>query len=164
MNYKKVVCVPGNHDKWIEGNVFQAKKEFNNLKIDLLINEEIFYKNQLIYGMPYTPEFGNWSFMGNDIEREAYCSLISPDTTILVTHGPPQGYLDKLAKNGSDPGAHIGCQFIKRALETIKPAVHIFGHIHENSGVEMHDRTLLVNASCMDEYYRLVNGFKVIYL
>lgn len=164
MNYKKVICVPGNHDRWVESNQFTAEYEFRKLDIDLLIDKSIMFENHLIYGMPWTPEFGSWSFMANDIERQDRCDAIPCDTTILVTHGPPQGYLDVLAANGSQPGAHIGCQFIKKAMETIKPFLHIFGHIHEGAGIEVHDQTLLINASCMDEYYRLVNGFKVVYL
>lgn len=164
MNYKKVVCVPGNHDRWIEANQDKAKEEFNKLDIELLIDASTIFEGQLIYGMPWSPEFGSWSFMTNDIERDAYCNAIPSDTNILITHAPPKGYLDKLAINSSEPGKHAGCEFIKKAMETIKPSLHVFGHIHEGSGIEVHDQTLLVNASCMDEYYRLVNGFNVVYL
>ncbi len=164
LNYKKVVVVPGNHDKWIEMNLPLAKEEFKALDIDLLVCQETFFQNQLIYGMPYTPEFMNWGFMANDIERADYCDAIPPDTSVLVTHGPPQGYLDTLAANGSDPGMEAGCQHLKLAVQRIQPSVHVFGHIHEGGGMTTLGKTLLVNASCMDEYYRLVNGFKVIYL
>ncbi len=163
-NYKKVIVVPGNHDKWVEANQDQARKEFAAVGVELLIDESTFFDGQHIYGMPWTCEFGRWSFMGNDVERADKCDLIPDDTTILVTHGPPQGHLDALAANGSDPGAHVGCQRLRRAIDRVSPAVHIFGHIHEGAGVEVLAKTLLVNASCMDEYYRLVNGFKVIYL
>jgi Icc-related predicted phosphoesterase len=40
----------------------------------------------------------------------------------------------------------------------------VFGHIHEGNGIMMLDKTILVNAAHMDEYYQNKNGFKVIYL
>lgn len=164
LNYKKVVCVPGNHDRYIEANIPWAKDEFNKLGIDLLIDESTYFQGQIIYGMPWTPEFGSWSFMANDIERDTYCQAIDPQTTILVSHGAPYGYLDELAANSSDPGAHAGCKYLLEAIDRIKPTLCTFGHLHEGNGVQVVDRTLLVNASCMDEHYRLVNGFKVVYL
>lgn len=164
MGYKKVVCVPGNHDRWIDENTPLAKDEFAKLGIDLLIDQTMYYGNHVIHGNPWSPEFGSWSFMANDVEREGYCRLIPADTTILVSHAPPEGYLDTLAWGSSEPGKHAGCQWLKEAVLRIKPKLHTFGHIHEGSGIQGVDGTLLVNASCMDEDYRLVNGYKVVYV
>lgn len=163
-SYKKVVCVPGNHDKWVEANQDQATKEFKSISVDLLIDQETYHGGHMIYGMPWTPEFNYWSFMANDIERSDYCSRIPKDTDILVTHGPPMGYLDTIATNGSLPGVSAGCQFIREAVIRVEPKVHIFGHIHEGAGVQRLGKTLLINAASVNEYYRPTSNFTVIYL
>lgn len=46
-----------------------------------------------------------------------------------LTHGPPHRTLD-LTKSG----IHAGCEALKPRVETIRPAIHIFGHIHEARG------------------------------
>ncbi|KAA8894269.1 hypothetical protein FN846DRAFT_759682, partial [Sphaerosporella brunnea] len=38
---------------------------------------------------------------------------------VLVTHGPPCGYLD----------AAMGCAELTRALWRCRPSVHVFGHV-----------------------------------
>lgn len=164
MNYRKVICVPGNHDKYIHQNQALMKEEFAKLQIDLLIDAETYFEGKVIYGMPWTPIFCDWAFMADENKRKVHCEAISPDTDILITHGAPKGYLDVLAPGGSEPGAHAGCEFLKEAIVRIKPMLHVFGHLHEDSGIQMLDNTMLVNASSMDEHYRLVNGFKTIYL
>lgn len=164
MRYKKVVIVPGNHDRYSYENTPLVKDEFQKIGIDFLVDEPTFFQGQMIHGMPWTPEFGNWAWMTNDIERDGYCYCIDPNTNILVTHGPPKGYLDELGFGSSEPGANAGCQYLREAIDRIKPTLHTFGHIHEAAGIQVVDKTLLVNASCMDEHYRLVNGFKVVYI
>ena len=45
----------------------------------------------------------------------------------LVTHGPPLGYLDDLARGGN-----AGClDLLYEIKHRIKPKYHVFGHIHE---------------------------------
>lgn len=50
---------------------------------------------------------------------------IPADTNILITHGPPLGYLDS---NG------LGCESLRKALWKIKPLAHVFGHVHKGHG------------------------------
>jgi Icc-related predicted phosphoesterase len=162
--FGKIVVVPGNHDRWVEANQAQAKREFADNDMELLIHESTFHMGAIIYGHPMTPIFGNWAFMGNDRQRKLAADAIPLDTSILVSHGPPLGYLDKLAENGSAPGMSVGCKHLAEAVLRVQPEMHVFGHIHEGSGVMTLGKTLLVNASHMDEYYTPTNAFKVVYL
>ena len=164
-DYGRVICVPGNHDRWVEQNQLLAMSEFDESGIQLLIDQSTVYENTLIYGMPWTPIFGNWAFMGDLAKRKSRNNKIPTNTEILITHGPPLLYLDKLAHNGSIPFAHVGCEAISEALLRVKPKLHAFGHIHEGAGVLQHPcGTLLVNASFMDEEYRPTNPFAVVHL
>lgn len=162
--FGKVICVPGNHDRWVESNQAQAKQEFKDSGFELLVYESTFYMGAIIYGHPMTPVFGNWAFMGTDGDRKLAADAIPLDTFILASHGPPLGFLDELAENGSNPGFKVGCAHLREAVDRVRPKLHVFGHIHEQSGVMALEKTLLVNASHMDEYYRPINGFKVVYL
>jgi hypothetical protein len=43
-----------------------------------------------------------------------------------------------------------------------EPRVHVFGHIHEGSGVFVDDGITYINASICDRYYDLANPVRVI--
>lgn len=162
--FGKICCVPGNHDRFVEENQDQAKQEFEDNGFHLLIHESFEYMGEKIYGHPMTPIFGDWAFMGDYEECKVAASLIPHDTTILASHGPALGHLDQLAENGSKPGDHVGDPHLNKALSRIQPKLHTFGHIHEGAGIKTLDKTLLVNASYMNEYYSPTNAFKVVYL
>ena len=51
--------------------------------------------------------------------------IVPPDVDILVTHGPPAGYL-------SDD--RNGCDGLRKALWRIRPMLHVFGHVHSSYG------------------------------
>lgn len=111
-----------------------------------------------IWGSPWTPEFYDWHFMkkrGEEL-REVW-RKIPEDTDILVTHGPPFGILDKNAM-----GEPCGCEELAKAVERIKPKLHVFGHIHGGYGRMERtwadgSKTIFVNAAHMDEDYEPEN-------
>jgi Icc-related predicted phosphoesterase len=111
-----------------------------------------------IYGSPWQPFFCNWAFnLRTSKELKEKWDLIPEGIDILVTHGPPYGYGDKLAENGSSPGENVGCKELLKAVERVKPKIHAFGHVHEGFGVYTLNNTILINASICDEYYRVIN-------
>ena len=59
---------------------------------------------------------------------------IPENTDILITHGPPQGLHDEVDEVYSGP-RNVGCPHLRRAIERIRPRLHVFGHIHEGHGV-----------------------------
>ena len=78
--------------------------------------------------------------------------MIPENTDVLVTHGPPFGVLDK-----SHPStAHLGCEELATAVEQIRPKLHAFGHIHGGHGESTANGTCYVNASVVNEAYKLV--------
>ncbi len=110
------------------------------------------------YGSPWTPVFMHWDFMLGPREIAEKWALIPDDTDVLITHGPPIGCLDHVPGNG-----HQGCAELMRRLREVRPRYSLFGHIHEEGGRLLHspdglDGTVLVNASVLDESYRLVSG------
>ena len=79
----------------------------------------------------------------------AYWESIPQDTQILVTHTPPYGYHDRISR-----GAHVGCKALLHKIESIRPRVCIFGHIHEAHGWSQENDTLMINACICDRRYR----------
>ena len=60
-------------------------------------------------------------------EEDSFSSweIVPPDVDILVTHGPPAGYL-------SDD--RNGCVELRKALWRVRPMLHVFGHVHSSYG------------------------------
>ena len=129
---KYKIYVAGNHDSSIEKKLV-TKKDFEDNGIIYLENDYVTIEGIKIFGSPYTPNFGNWSFMRdrNKLDR-FWCSAIHDDTDIVITHGPPKGILDK-SENRDHQLECCGDKSLLNKLLQVQPAYHLFGHIH-NSG------------------------------
>eukprot|EP00898_Chlorokybus_atmophyticus_P005085 jgi/Chlat1/5578/Chrsp369S00850 len=97
-----------------------------------------------VYGSPWSPWFYDWAFQlqrGAEIRQK--WELIPTDTDILMTHGPPAGFRDKILS-----GKRVGCEDLTDVvLNRVRPMYHVFGHIHEDHGVTSNSTTVFVNAS-----------------
>ena len=90
---------------------------------------------------------------GEAIKR--YWDMIPEGLDILVTHGPPMGIHDQIAAHlGSE---HLGCEELMKAVERVKPKIHVFGHIHGGYGKTQYVNTLFINAAICNEAYKAVN-------
>ncbi len=106
-----------------------------------------------VWGSPWQPLFFDWAFnLPRGAPLRERWDLIPAGTTILVTHGPPRGILDRV-----DDGQHVGCDDLLTAVRRVRPRLHVFGHIHESAGTTEVDGTVFVNASVCDRRYRPVN-------
>lgn len=148
------VFIAGNHDFFFE-------KE-NERYIQKNIPSNVIYLNDSgceingikIYGSPITPEFMDWAFnrkRGKEIRQ--HWNKIPTDTDILITHGPPFGILDANQNNYK-----TGCEDLLEVVNKIQPKYHIFGHIHEAYGMVEKEKTTFINASILDERYRIKNS------
>jgi Icc-related predicted phosphoesterase len=131
---KYKIYVAGNHDSSIEKKLV-TKKDFEDNGIIYLENDYVTIEGIKIFGSPYTPNFGNWSFMRdrNKLDR-FWCSAIHDDTDIVVTHGPPKGILDK-SETREGLMECCGDKSLLNKLLEVQPAYHLFGHIHNCRGV-----------------------------
>jgi len=50
-----------------------------------------------------------------------------------MTHGPPHKILDFTTSQD-----HAGCESLLARLPTLRPRLHLFGHIHEAHGAQIH--------------------------
>lgn len=54
-------------------------------------------------------------------------------------------------------GQYVGCADLMDVVLTIKPKLHIFGHIHEAAGVSHNAHTTFGNACAVNLAYELAN-------
>lgn len=131
---KHKLYVAGNHDSSIEKSLVKVSDFYGN-NIHYLEDEYVEIEDIKIFGSPYTPNFGNWSFMKDRTKLERHWRLaIHEQCDIIVTHGPPKGILDK----AEDRDHNLECcgdkSLLNRVLE-IQPSYHLFGHIHNNGDI-----------------------------
>ncbi|CAF1156670.1 unnamed protein product [Rotaria sordida] len=107
------------------------------------------------YGSPYQPEFHNWAFNLpiNSIEIKEAWSRIPNDVDVLLTHGPPTNILDE-----NSAGIHVGCAQMLARIMSVRPRLHVFGHIHESYGRLENGSTIFVNASTCNLSYQPVQA------
>ena len=143
------VVVAGNHDHTLELDPDLARHMFAGRHTHYLCDTEVTIDGVLFYGAPWQPEFCNLAFNLPRGERlRQKWALIDNDVDVLITHGPPFGVLDTTFDE-----RQVGCEELLVAIERTRPALHLFGHIHEGYGWKQRGRTLHVNASsCTIDY------------
>lgn len=65
---------------------------------------------------------------------------VARDADVIVTHTPPYGILDRTMF-----GHNGGSEAIKKVIDSHKPRLSVFGHIHESPGIERNEHTVFIN-------------------
>ncbi len=139
--YKLVIA--GNHDHCLAKKPDKWKRKFAENDITYLYNEMIEIEGLKIYGSPYIPMSGDWSFQKkNAKELQKNWSKVPPNCDILITHGPPFGILD------FNQVEHLGDKELYNCCQTRLPKFHIFGHVHSNYGHIESMLTTYINCAC----------------
>ena len=149
--------VAGNHDLYAEAFPGRAARLAREAGVTLLDDSGCVLEGLRFWGSPITPRFHDWSFMrdpGPDIER--HWAMIPDDVDVLVTHGPPLGALDEVERPDGT-SERVGCPSLARRVAEVRPALHLFGHIHEGFGALERDGTRYLNVSTMNRDYRIAN-------
>jgi len=160
--YDKKIFIAGNHDRILENDPTWSTltiKDYPNL---IYLQDEGYSIYDIeddssvkLYGSPWQPAFFNWAFNlpRNGEELKAKWDDIPDDTDILITHGPPFGYLDI-------PGGQsirVGCEMLRYRVDELKPKIHVFGHVHGGYGYYFNGHTHFFNASVLNERYKYTN-------
>ena len=160
--YDKKIFIAGNHDRILENDPTWSTltiKDYPNL---IYLQDEGYSIYDIegdssvkLYGSPWQPEFNGWAFNlpRNGEVMKAKWDAIPKGTDILITHGPPFGYLDI-------PGGQsirVGCEMLRYRVDELKPKIHVFGHIHGANGYYFNGHTHFFNASVLNERYNYTN-------
>ncbi len=164
------VFVPGNHSMAIEHGLIKPEyypgvtflihqlSEFDWTGLGVADNRKF-----KIFGSPYTPWFFNWAYNLARPDLKAIWQSIPADVDLLVTHGPPKGILDVTKDWKTKEPIHIGSLSLTReVLHRIKPTLHAFGHLHDETGIKNFgwlDRqsVTFVNCSCCNLEGQLIH-------
>lgn len=153
--HRHKVLIAGNHDFLAERSPALFRE---------MVPDNVTYLNDSgceieglhIWGSPIQPWFYDWAFnrqRGADIRR--HWDLIPENTDVLLTHGPPYGILDEVKRDRRP----VGCRDLLHRLRDLPSVkIHAFGHIHEAYGSQEVGGTLFLNASVLDEDYRMKNA------
>lgn len=145
------VIIAGNHDFGLQEDLGLGRTLFGEA---YLCDAEARFGDVRVWGSPWQPWFYDWAFnlQRGEPLREKW-DLIPEGTDVLVTHGPPQGILDRTVM-----GQDVGCEELLLAAMRVRPRVHVFGHIHEAYGTRRVGDTLFVNASTCTLAYQPDNA------
>ena len=145
------VVVAGNHDFLLEREPQRARALLGD--VHYLFDSGVEVAGLSFWGSPWQPWFHDWAFnLRRGPELEAVWARAPAGVDVLVTHTPPLGVLDLVAR-----GPRVGCEALRAALPRIAPRLHVFGHIHEAYGAHP-GPPLSVNACACDLSYRAVNA------
>jgi predicted phosphohydrolase len=166
--FKYKIFIAGNHDfafenepSWLNNYINPEKLIESNVTYledeSIEIISEEFTRPIKIYGSPWQPEFFNWAFNlpRNGEVLKSRWDNIPNDTDILITHGPPHGIRDSVVDRSGT--SQVGCELLRERVNTLKPLLHVFGHIHGSYGVAYINETSFVNASICNERYEPIN-------
>lgn len=159
--HKEVVVISGNHDTYLDPRTRPSLSEdkrtgtidwkrvhylqHRRLSLTLTIessNSETERTRLLsgsrhrrirIYGAPQIPACGPMSIHAFQYERgrDAWSETVPEDTDILITHTPPKYHMDLPLPSG------MGCEHLMAEVKRVKPALHVFGHVHWGAGQEV---------------------------
>lgn len=121
--------IPGNHDFGMEKHPDEVVEVLSDIGITLLIDRGIEIDGIEFYGIPWTPQFGNWAYMTDKTKLREIWNTVPRSTDVLISHGPPLGVLDL-----TQDGVHAGSPAHASVVQYIKPRLNCFGHIHEAYG------------------------------
>jgi Icc-related predicted phosphoesterase len=159
---KHKVWIAGNHELGIESEPERALEIARKTGTIYLDDSAVEIEGVRIWGSPITPWFMDWAYnrrRGAEIRK--HWLGIPEGLDILITHGPPMGYVDVLLS-----GEHVGCEELLEILEhklNAPPRYHICGHLHHGYGRAVLRRPdgkqiEIINASSCDEGYNAVNA------
>lgn len=153
LNFEHKIFIAGNHDFYFEDSSPEKINQLIPKTVTYLCDSGIQLGNFKIWGSPVTPWFFDWAFNRNrGLEIKSHWDLIPADTDILITHGPVFGVLDATAR-----GELVGCKNLLDKVEEVNPKIHVCGHIHEAYGICTTASTTFINASILDQNYKVRN-------
>jgi hypothetical protein len=146
--YIPVFAVPGNCDPLSTIEELEASKAFQ------MHNKKQCFNGRIFVGMggANPPSLGT-PFILSEKEIFAKLDRIMENGSILISHAPPKGHLDRIFF-----GIHAGSRAIASIVNKYKPVLVCCAHIHEARGVERSDCSTFVNPGpAFKGFFALVN-------
>ncbi len=158
LNHPYKLFIGGNHDIYLDENPVDLL-ELIPSNVTYLNNSGITINGFKIWGSPTTPDFTDWAFGKHRKEMELHWKYLPKAIDILITHTPPLGILDVSSRHVS-----LGCEYLLKKVQLLKPKFHIFGHIHASYGLLKSEATTFVNAASIHSQLEPINAPIVIHI
>lgn len=148
---KYKLLVPGNHDKRFKSGD-DLRKLARDLGIKVLMNEGLDINGYKFWGGHFVPWYRQGVCQVDLETRKKAWEDMPNDVAVLITHAPPRGILDTNSK-----GEHCGCDQLLAKVNKVRPAYHVFGHLHEEGGVTKQlGGVTFMNAANKNRLYKTV--------
>jgi Icc-related predicted phosphoesterase len=123
----------GNHDFIGERLPQEAINELLPDTVRVLVDEAVEIGGTGFWFSPWSNLFGGWAFMETEADLRKRYAKIPEDTEILVSHGPPKGYGDRIYWDNRVQ--NVGSQSLLDRFVALPACKHLIcGHIHEAMG------------------------------
>ena len=171
--YKRKIMIAGNHDNFCKDFALSNDDIYEQLvempSVTYLCDSGTDFEGLKVWGSSWTKTFPKMNpkckafTVDTEAELKDKFDLIPDDIDILITHSPPFGIMDKVAKDLKQ--VNVGSFHLRERIEKVRPRLHVFGHIHSGYGqcilksqmIDPSKNVLCVNASHVDEVYDPVN-------
>jgi Icc-related predicted phosphoesterase len=141
-DFAHTILVAGNHDRCFESQRQEAAAMLGP-RVTYLQDSATEIMGLKFWGSPWQPAYHNWAFnLPRGDALKAYWSRIPEDIDVLITHGPPAGMGDRSPVPGRG-----GCVQLMERVQQVQPALHLFGHIHQDGGFWQPEHTAFANVT-----------------
>lgn len=138
------IVVAGNHEVCLERSPAEARALLEGFVY--LEDSQAAVHGLVFYGAPWQPKFRIWAFGATrGAELASKWARIPDQVDVLVTHGPPHGFGDRIV--WKDQQRRVGCADLLARVREVKPRLHLFGHIHQDPGQWTDGPTTFVNVT-----------------
>lgn len=140
LHYRHKIFIAGNHDACLyDGIIGRLAADVHYLR-----NSAVEIDGVKFYGVPMFMED-----CFSDTQDLLY-QKIPTSTDVLITHAPAFGILDV-------GYAHQGSKTLKDKILSLSLKAHLFGHIHDNPGMENINGIIFSNAAIVSPDYRPIH-------
>jgi len=136
------IAIAGNHDTYLDAR--SRKTLSTEEQVEELDWKDIRYlqhggttlkfvngREIVVYGAPQIPKCGGSNFAFQyDRGLDAWTGTLPKRVDVLVTHTPPKYHMDLCSP-------WLGCEYLLKEVWRVRPALHIFGHVHAGAGREV---------------------------
>jgi Icc-related predicted phosphoesterase len=142
--HRTKIIVAGNHEVCLEKQPAEARALLEGFVY--LEDEGAVVDGLSFYGSPWQPKFRIWAFGATrGAELASKWAKIPDRVDVLVTHGPPHGFGDRILWR--DEQRRVGCADLLARVRTVQPRCHLFGHIHQDGGTWTEGPTTFANVT-----------------